>query len=160
MWISANMREWHSELIHVSDCVSNSAVPWLLLCGWSYGSDTQAPTQPSPVVCVCVCFRQNVFQCVCAQCLKMCVTLGSPLGHGEEEECSCGDLWLSQHCQAGPIFPEVFATGAKITLLFLYTSTSFLAASQYPPHPAPPISLCSSLLFSSSHSFPALHSGM
>ncbi len=134
------MREWHSELIHVSDCVSHSAVPWLLLCGWGYGSDTQAPTQPPPVVCVCVCVYASpecVSVCVCLV-LKMCVTLGSPLGHGEEEEYSCGDLWLSQHCQAGPIFPEVFATGAKITLLFLYTSASFLAASQHHPHPASP----------------------
>lgn len=63
------MREWHSELIRVLECVTNSAVLWLLLCGCvavCYGSDTQAPTQPFPVVCVCVCVLPP-------ECVSVCV---------------------------------------------------------------------------------------
>lgn len=60
--------------------------------------------------CVCVCMRAglrlDMFQGVHAQCEKMCATLGSPLGHGDKEDCSCGDLWLSQHCQADSYFPR------------------------------------------------------
>lgn len=119
---------------------------WVIVqsCGCCCAAEAMKVTPRLPhslVLCVCVCVCVNVFQGVRAQCEKMCATPGSPLGHGNKEDCSCGDLWLSQHCQADPYFPRGLCNRSQNNTPFpkqLWLFPVSQSASQHSLHPILP----------------------
>lgn len=114
-----------SEFVEMPACVRNAEVLRQLRRACGLGSDTETCMQPSPVcvyvphmnVCVCVCEFENVCN-------------SGVVSRSQKKRRTALVVIYGSHSivREAPVFPEVFATRAKTTLLFL--SSSRQSASQ------------------------------